>query len=173
MGTVMGTVRVELKPSKWRLIGSWRLSESWLGPAGAQRRVLLEGVPIFDPEYEFEIVSPSGELPFPNWIRFGLLEIVGSPDKAVQVLYCPELRPEGFPAIPTMLWIEVGLPSGFFESLWQIARTMPAQLKLGVSFDAKFNVSGHDLIWEIADVKNVGHRKIDGEEFWFEVVGEI
>ena len=165
----MTIVFVDLTPAICRLRGSWQLSASWFGPAGPQRTIVLEGVPQFDSEIDLVVVSTSGPLPVPDWIRFTVLQDSGNPEKEIQVLYCPERNLEGAASEPVMFQVVVELPMGLFDALWKIVSGTPiARVKVGTSFTAKDDVSGHFPILEITDLEK-GCASTTGHQFWFDV----
>jgi hypothetical protein len=126
-------------------------------------------MPQFDSEIDLAVVAPSGPLPVPDRIRFTLLEVSGNPEKEIQVLYCPERNPEGAASEPVMFQVVVELPMGLFDALWKIVSGTPIdRVKVGTSFTAKDDVSGHFPILEITDLDK-GYASTTGHQFWFDV----
>lgn len=166
----MATVYIELAPKSCRLQGSLQLTASYLEPAGSRRAVVLEGAPFFDQDIDLEVVAPAGPMPIPNWIRFTAIEVAENSQMKIEVLYCRELVIEGRLNEPTMFQVAVQLPARLFESLWRIASEIPLQrIKVGVSFSAKDDVSGHFPIWEIEDLGAKGFASTAGDRFWFDI----
>ena len=135
-------------------------------------RSALSGRAIFDggpPALNTRVVSTSGPLPVPDWIRFTVLQDSGNPEKEIQVLYCPERNLEGAASEPVMFQVVVELPMGLFDALWKIVSGTPiARVKVGTSFTAKDDVSGHFPILEITDLEK-GCASTTGHQFWFDV----
>ena len=166
----MATIYIELTPKSCRLRGSWLLTASYLEPAGPRRAVVLEGAPLFDQNIDLEVVASSGPVPIPNWIRFTLIEADENSQEKIQVLYCRELRIEERLNEPTMFQVAVELPAKLFESLWRIVSEIPLhRIKVGVSFNAKDDVSGHFPILEIEDLGAKGFASTAGDRFWFDI----
>ncbi len=166
----MAIVQIELRPETCRLRGSWQLTASELAPAGSQRAIVLEGVPLLSVDIDLEIVAPSGSLPMPDRIRFTATEVNGNSEKEVQVVYCPEVLLENVQIEPLMLQVAVNLPTRLFDALWQIVREEPiGKIKVGTSIDVKDDVTGHFPTWEIQDLAAMGYSSTAGHRFWFEM----